>query len=232
MLKKLIVLTLVCFFVACAISAEPNTLTQQEKKEGWQLLFDGTSTDQWKGSKSDTFPEKGWTVEDGILTIQADQKVSGIVTKKMYKNFKFSFDFKMTKGANSGVKYFVQPNTELGCEFQILDDENHPDAKKGIATNRTVSSLYDLISAENKTVNPVGEWNHGVIVVKDGKVEHWLNGSKTVEYDRFTQMFRALIQTSKYAKLENFGLWETGHIHLQNHNDKVSFRNLKILELE
>lgn len=224
-----------------------NTLTEEEKNKGWRMLFDGESTDQWRGAKLDDFPDRGWTVEDGVLSVIASdggESTNGgdIITRKQYGDFDLKFEFMPTEGANSGVKYYVDPTlnkgtgSAIGLEYQILDDERHPDAKMGVEGNRTVGSLYDLIAADpvdvnrNKNYN-INDWNRGRIVSKDGKVEHWLNGYKVVEYDRHSQMFDALVKYSKYKDWENFGRWDQGPILLQDHGDAVSFRSIKIREL-
>jgi hypothetical protein len=169
-----------------------------------------------------------------------------IVTIKKYQSFVLEVDFKITKGANSGIKYFVDPDlntgagSAIGCEYQILDDRNHPDAKAGIAGNRTLASLYDLIKADAllygqdnnpKRFNGVGRWNRARIVVKGKYVAHYLNGIKLVEYERGTQMWKALVAYSKYAKWPAFGEAKSGHILLQDHGNEVSFKNVRILEL-
>ena len=160
-----------------------------------------------------------------------------IVTVRKYRNFILKVDFKITEGANSGVKYFV--NTDLnrgegsaiGCEFQILDDERHPDAKLGVMGNRKLASLYDLIPAPETKPYRKGEFNTAMIVVKDNHVEHWLNGVKILEYERNTDMWKALVNYSKYRDWPNFGNAREGHILLQDHGDEVWFRNIKIKEL-
>ncbi|GEM_PF-91390 len=224
-----------------------NQLTEAEKRAGWRLLWDGKTTNGWRGAKSASFPEKGWTMEDGVLKVQkSDGRESrnggDIITEKLYSNFELSVDFKLTEGANSGIKYFVDPNllkvkgSAIGLEFQILDDYGHPDAKQGKNGNRTVGSLYDLIRAQSftprksKNFKGLSQWNNARIVVKGGKVEHWLNHTKVVEFDRFSQMFLALVEKSKYENWENFGRLSEGHILLQDHGDEVSFRNIKIRE--
>ncbi|MEC3907703.1 DUF1080 domain-containing protein [Tamlana sp. 2201CG12-4] len=237
---------------APAINYALNTLSQEEQANGWKLLWDGTTTKGWRGAKRDDFPDKGWSVKDGILTVHASgggesEHGGDIVTTKPFRNFILEVDFKFTEGANSGIKYFVDTNlnkgtgSAIGCEFQILDDKNHKDAKKGVDGNRTLSSLYDLIRGDaqeyipslytKKYVNK-GGWNRARIVVNGQKVQHFLNGCKMVEYVRGTQQWRALVKYSKYKDWPNFGEAEEGLILLQDHGDEVHFKNIKIKELD
>jgi len=234
------------------VSYLKNTLTEKEVQQGWKLLWDGITTTGWKGIRSEKFPDKGWIIQDGILSVEksagAESANGGdIVTTAFYRNFILEVDFSISEGANSGIKYFV--NTELnkgegsaiGCEFQILDDNKHPDAKLGVKGNRTMGSLYDLITADGKFYNPAlpvskyvngtGKWNRARIVVNGNKVEHYLNGCKIVEYERGTQEWRALVAYSKYRDWPAFGETSEGNILLQDHGDAVSFCNVKILEL-
>lgn len=174
------------------INLIPNTLSELEQKEGWKLLFDGITSTNWRGAHKEVFPDSGWIIQDGILTVLpsggAESKGGGdIVTVNEYGNFILSFEFLITEGANSGVKYFVTESYEtsgsaIGLEYQILDDINHPDAKLGRNGNRTLSSLYDLIpAAENKKFNGIGKWNTARIVSTNSHTEHWLNGFKVLE---------------------------------------------------
>ena len=186
-----------------------NTLSETEQREGWKLLWDGKTTEGWRGAKLETFPQKGWRIENGILKVEkADGAESGnggdIVTTRPYHNFILKVDFKITEGANSGIKYFVDPDmnkgegSAIGCEFQILDDLRHPDAKLGVKGNRKLGSLYDLIPAPEQKPFDITAWNTACIIVKDNHVEHWLNGVKMVEYERNTQEWNALVAYSKY----------------------------------
>lgn len=221
----------------------PNTISDKEKAEGWELLWDGKTTNGWRGAKLKSFPEKGWVVDNGVLkVIKSDggESTNGgdIVTTKKYKNFELTVDFKITPGANSGIKYFVDTElnkgagSSIGCEFQILDDNKHPDAKLGVGGNRKLGSLYDLIPAAPNKPYRGGFFNTARIVVKGNHVEHWLNGVKVVEYERNNQMWDALVAYSKYKVWEGFGNAETGHILLQDHGDEVWFQNIKIKDLE
>lgn len=229
------------------ISYLHHNLTEDEMRKGWRLLWDGQTTSGWRGAKLDRFPENGWAMKDGILTVlssggQESRNGGDIVTVNSFGDFELSVDFKITEGANSGIKYFVDSElnkgegSAIGLEFQVLDDEKHPDAKKGKNGNRTVGSLYDLIRAENngssrgKNFKGVGKWNNARILVKGGHVEHWLNQIKVVEFDRFSQLFAALVEKSKYEKWDNFGRLPEGLILLQDHGDEVSFKNIKIRE--
>lgn len=231
------------------LTPPPNTLTDAEKAAGWRLLWDGKTTEGWRSAKADTFPAQGWEIADGVLTVLASdggESAAGgdIITKERFSRFELLVDFKVTPGANSGIKYLVQPNispidqvtgqptavgSAIGLEFQILDDALHPDAKRGRNGNRTVASLYDLIPAlSHKQPSMIDDWNTARIVVTDRRVEHWLNGQKVVAYDRGSAEFRDAVAASKYKDIPNFGRWADGHILLQEHGDKVSFRNLKI----
>jgi len=222
-----------------------NNVSEQEKKNGVKLLFNGTTTAGWRGAYKDKFPEKGWAVKDGELSVvgsEGAESANGgdIVTEKQYSAFILQFQFKLTEGANSGVKYFVTESegnkgSAIGLEYQVLDDERHPDAKLGTIGNRTMASLYDLIPSikEQRSLRKIGEWNNGMVIVyPDGRTEHFLNGWKVLDYKRGSQYFYALVAKSKYEKWPNFGMAPEGHILLQDHGNSVAFRSIKIQELK
>ncbi len=218
--------------------SEPNTLTEAEKKAGWKLLWDGKTTEGWRSIRSLEFPEKekGWEIKDGMLIINAKAGVGDIMTKEKFSDFELKLDFKMTPKCNSGIKMFVvsEPGqvkvAPLGPEFQILDDVGHPDANQGKNGNRKVGSLYDLIPApDDKKVMPMGEWNQAHIISKDKKVTFKLNGEVTAEFVRGSEEWKEMVAGSKYKRQKNFGEAEAGHILLQDHNDLVYYRNIKIL---
>jgi len=223
----------------------PNQLSDSEKAAGWKLLWDGKTTQGWRGVFGTSFPAKGWQVRDNALwVVPTDGSETGndIVTTENYgPAFDLRFEFLFTEGANSGVKYFVDERYQsggksgIGLEFQILDDARHPDAKQGVVGNRTMGSLYDLIPSLKFewAAARIGKWNQGrVVVYTDGKVEHYLNNIKIVEYQRGTPIYKALVARSKYAQWEGFGMAKSGPILLQDHGNAVAFRSIRIKPLQ
>jgi len=221
---------MMCLFVGMT-QAQLPTLSNKEKKQGWILLFDGKTSDGWKSYRNRPFPEKGWVIENGALTIDPAGKGGDIITEEQFTNFELSIEFRITKGANSGIKYFILPGSNLGYEFQILDDEVHPDAKLGKDGNRLQGGLYDVIPPKGKKDKPVGEWNHARIISKGNHVEHWLNGKKVVEFERGSDAFKAMVADSKFKGNESWGTPVSAPVLLQDHGDVVSFRNIKIRRL-
>jgi hypothetical protein len=225
-----------------------NNISEQEKKQGFKLLFNGKDFTGWRGVHKPTMPEKRWVVLDGILSVNASdgsQTGNDIVTNEQFGAFELVFDFKLTEGANSGVKYFVNEDLNsakadersgIGLEYQVLDDEKHPDAKLGSVENRTMSSLYDLIprtKLDKRFQRKIGEWNQArVVVYPNNIVQHWLNGFKVVEYERKSNIFNALVARSKYEPYKGFGAGDKGLILLQDHGDNVFYKNIKIRELK
>jgi len=222
-----------------------NDLSAQEKAQGFSLLFNGRDFTGWRGVHADKMPDRHWSVMDGTINVKpSDGSETGndIVTLEQYGAFELVFEFKLTEGANSGVKYFVNEDFDsggksgIGLEYQILDDERHPDAKMGAAGNRTLASLYDLIPSyklEKRFQRPIGTWNQGRLVVYPNNiVQHWLNGFKAIEYERKSNIFDALVARSKYEKYQGFAAGDKGNLLLQDHGNEVSFRNLKIRTLK
>jgi hypothetical protein len=217
------------------VNLVPNNLSGAEKEQGFKLLFDGQTADNFKSVEGDTFPAEGWQVSDGMLTVLEGGKGNSIITKEEFGPFELKFDFMFTEGANSGIKYGLGNNgPSVGLEYQVIDDKNYPVLKGELNDNQTLASLYDLIPAvkDARFVKGVGEWNQGrIILFPDNRVEHWLNGRKVVEFTRGSEEFNKLVAGSKFAEREGFGMAERGPIHIQEHNDEVHFRSIKIREL-
>ena len=226
------------------VNLTPNSLSTNEKAAGWKLLYDGHSNKGWRGATLTTFPTKGWEYANGtmhVLPSEGKEESGGgdIVTDDLYSAFDLSFEFKLTPGANSGVKYFVTLSEQtkgsaIGLEYQVLDDKLHPDAKLGRDGDRTLASLYDLIPAkkQERFVHPIGAWNIGrVVVYPNNHVEHYLNGVKVLEYERGSKAYKDLVAISKYVVWKNFGEAKEGHLLLQDHGNEVFFRNIKARRL-
>lgn len=219
------------------INLIPNDLSAQEKSNGFSFLWDGKTTTGWKGVYSKKFPEKGWEIKDGELRIAPGvAKNAHIVTKKKYDAFELKFDFKITEGANSGVKFFVDDADEKkrpatsALEYQVVDDARI----QATDATRTMGSLADIKpSAKPRGVaKRTGEWNQGIIKVNPSRlVEYWLNGYKILECQLGSDEFRDLVAKSKYKDLPGFGTEKNGRILLENNGSQVCYRSLKIKEL-
>ncbi len=226
------------------VNYQPNSLSAQEKAAGWKLLYDGHTSAGWRGATLTNFPAKGWEYADGVMHVlpsEGKEESGGgdIVTDDLYSAFDLSFEFKLTPGANSGVKYFVTlsevtKGSAIGLEYQVLDDKLHPDAKLGRNGDRTLASLYDLIPAkkQERFVHPIGAWNTGrIIVYPNNHVEHYLNGVKVLDYERGSKEYRDLVAISKYVIWKNFGEAKEGHLLLQDHGNEAFFRSIKVKRL-
>jgi hypothetical protein len=249
MKSKAVIISLVAGLIAvsCGSSGDKGNKATEETaaaEEQWEILFDGTSTDQWRGYGMENFPEQGWVIEeDGTLHVQGSGKGEAgggggdIITRKKYGNFELDLEWKVSEGGNSGIFYLAQelegkPIYESAPEMQILDNERHIDANLGVDGNRKSGSLYDLIPAVPQNANPAGEWNHVKIMVYKGTVVHWMNGENVLEYHLWTDKWKEMVANSKFASWPEFiDTAEEGYIGLQDHGDDVWFRNIKIREL-
>jgi hypothetical protein len=217
--------------------------TEEVKSDDWLVLFDGSSTENFRAYGKETFPETGWTIEDGALKVSGSGKGEAgggggdIITRKMYKNFELSLEWKVSEGGNSGIFYLAQELEGQAIymsspEMQILDNVKHPDAQLGKDGNRQAGALYDLIPAVPQNTKAVGEWNEIKILVYKGTVVHWQNGENILEYHLWTDQWKEMCANSKFKDWTNFvDTAEEGYIGLQDHGDDVWFRNIKIREL-
>jgi hypothetical protein len=242
---KRVGLLVVVIMVALFASSCGQTGSKEKKtsdKENWIILFDGTSTDEWRGYNKETFPETGWAIVDGELMVQGSGRGEAggggdIITKRKFRNFELSLEWKTSEGGNSGILYLAQeipgePIWKSAPEMQILDNERHTDANLGKDGNRKAGSLYDMIPAVPQNAKPAGEWNEVKVTVYKGTVIHWMNGENVLEYHLWTDEWKNMVLESKFKDYEWFlNTAEEGHIGLQDHGDDVWFRNIKIREL-
>ena len=219
MMKRVVLAGLLCAAAASASAAEP----------GWKVLFDGTSTDGWRGFRRDSFPSGAWVVENGALKALAGGDRCDLITKDKYKDFELELEWRVSPGGNSGIFYNVsESETEgyyTGPEIQVLDDAGHADGKD---PKRSAGSLYDLIAPVAKTLKPVGEYNQFRVVRKGSHVEHWLNDRKVVEYDLPSEAMTRMIGASKFKDMPRFAKESQGYVALQHHGQEVWFRNVRI----
>jgi hypothetical protein len=212
----------------------PNTLTPAEKSAGWRLLFDGKTTSGWRGYKKPDMAGLRWKLENGALCLPSSdgsdtRGARDIISTDTFGDFDLSWQWQVKPGSNSGLKYFVVESGDaaIGHEYQLIDDARHADAK--ISTERQTASFYDVKSATSHPTKPVGEWNTSRVLVKGNHVEHWLNGTKVLEYELGSPEVLAAVKDSKFKDVAGFGTKKQGHILLQDHGDAVCYRSLKIL---
>jgi hypothetical protein len=221
---------------AAAAAQAPNQLSPAEQKAGWALLFNGNSLDGWRGYKRPDASGTRWAVKDGLLCLDPGDKTDtrgarDIVAAAPSAQFELAWDWRVSVGGNSGVKYFVLEDGEsaIGHEYQLIDDERHPDAK--IGPHRQTAAFYDVLPAANRPLKPAGEWNTSRVVVRGNEVEHWLNGSKVLSYTLDSPALREAIAKSKFKGIERFGKPQQGLFLLQDHGDAVCYRNVKVRAL-
>ncbi|MDB6024612.1 MAG: hypothetical protein JWM68_835 [Verrucomicrobiales bacterium] len=219
---------------ACALSLLVGCASSgnAEQKSGWTTLFDGSSTEAFRAYKKESFPNNSWKIENGTLKTIPGKDGVDIITKDEFQDFELSLEWKISPGGNSGVIYRVTEDFDrswnTGPEMQVLDDTKHNDGKN---PKTSAGALYALIPPTNKTLKPVGEWNQARLVIKNNHVEHWLNGSKVVEYQWGSPEVQKLIAESKFKDQPRFARNNSGHIVLQHHHDEVWYRNVKIRRL-
>jgi len=210
---------------------EPNTLTEEEKAQGWRLLFDGKATEGWIGFRKDHVPD-GWQAQDGCLV--RVEKAGDIVTEAMFDNFELALEWKISEAGNSGIFFRVTDKHDTvwqtGHEMQIIDNDRHPDGRNPMTMVNSCYALYPPKDDKDYCV-PVGEWNQVRILADGGHVEYWCNGEKVVEYDIGSEDWTRRVGDSKFAEFEGFGVKPRGRIALQDHGDRVAFRNIKIRPL-
>ncbi len=208
--------------------------------DGWEALFTGNDPGaKWRSIKGDHFPDKGWQVEEGVLTVLPGRDGGDIITREQFSDFELVFDFMLSDSANTGLKYFVAPlknaagQTVLnGPEYQLIDDFKHESVIDNKCPETSTGSLYLLFAPEHKVLHKSGQWNHAKIVAKGVHVEHWLNGQRILRYDRGSAIFRQRVRETKFNEYQGgYGEAEYGHILIQDHGDRASFRDIRIKRL-
>jgi len=216
--------------IASAQGTIMNKLSKEDVKKGWVLLFDGTSSNGWHTYKK-TSVDPGWLIKDGILSRSADTSVAAgdLVTNRKYRNFDFALDWRISEGGNSGIIYRLTEDNDYpwqsGPEMQILDDARHSDGKSPLTS---AGSAFAIYPAPRGVVHKAGEWNAAEIIVRGNHVEHWLNAKKLFSYELGSPDWRARVAASKFKSMPNYGKATEGFIALQDHGDKVEFRNIRI----
>jgi hypothetical protein len=239
-----VLVALIASPAAPADDGGPNTLTAADRDEGWQLLWDGHTARGWRGLATKDFPKDRWSMDEGELRARktppgANESNADIVTERPYGDFELVADFRLSPGANSGIKYFVRADlmadggqSSVGLEYQIIDDQGSPDVVEGPGGTRSTAGLYDVYGpAADKPMRPMGEWNRARIVARGRHVEHWLNGARVLEFERGSDDFKKHVASGKHRAWPHYGEWATGLVLLQHHGGGVAFRNVKIRDL-
>ena len=249
-------MTVIVLLLFCAASllaggsGSPNQLTAEEKAAGWVLLFDGESFAGWEGFNDTAVARQSWGIDDGAIRTLKDNSGGDMVTVRPYENFELQFEWKLSAGGNSGVKYLVQRDwispaftpdqpeawkrrarlRATGLEYQLLDDSKR--RGRPLSPYSSCGALYLLTAPKNKRLNPAGEWNHSRIVVRGAHGEHWLNGVKLLDYELNSPELLARVQETKFRRVPGYGIKGAGYIALTHHNSPAWFRGIKILELK
>jgi hypothetical protein len=225
-------LAAVAALIASAMTVSPAA-NEAAQQDGWTNLFDGKTLSGWRGYKQADAGKTRWKVQDGMLTVDpgdgSDTRgARDLITTGTYDNFELAFEWKITPGGNSGVKYFVLEDRDsaIGHEYQIIDDEKHADAK--IGSHRQTAAFYDVLPAANRPIKAAGEFNQSRVVVNGRNVEHYLNGTRVLQYQLSSPSLQAAIDKSKFKGIERFGKPQKGHILLQDHGDRVWYRSVRI----
>jgi hypothetical protein len=213
--------------------AEAPSLSSEEKAKGWKLLFNGKDLEGWRSFKKKEGPKQGWVVEDGVLIHKSKGGGGDIITDAEFNDFELTWDWKLAQGANSGLKYFITESRKeaIGHEYQLIDDARHKDASLA-GGKRVTASFYDVLAPKEHTAKEAGEWNSSRVLVQGNHVEHWLNGTKVLEYELGSPEVLDAVSQSKFKLVAGFGTKIKGHILLQDHGDEISFRNVKVHELQ
>ena len=229
-------LALVCALALSSVSlvaAEINSLTPAEISAGWKLLFDGKSLTGWRNFKKKEPPKQGWVVEAGILRKVSTASGGDIITDQTFDDFDLQWEWRISRKGNNGIKYFIteERGSAIGHEYQMIDDEGNSDGK--IGPKHQTASFYDVLPPRQdlKPLKLPGEWNHSRVLVQGNHVEHWLNGTKVLEYELGSDLVKSEVAKSKFKSVAGFGTHIKGHILLTDHQDECWFRNIKIREL-
>lgn len=235
LIPSLLLITSVLISCSSSKNTPDNTLSKKEKDQGYQLLFDGKSMDEWRTYQNK--PAGSWSVDSGALHCWGNDANHGgvtadLVTKKQFENFDLSLDWKISPKGNSGILYMVTEDSpysfQSGPEYQIIDDKNYPEK---LEDWQHTAANYDMNPAPDAISNPAGQWNHARIVVNGNQVEHWLNGKKVISYQLYSDDWQKRKMASKWKDDAGYAKSKTGHIAFQNHGDQVWFKNIKIKEL-